>query len=52
MTYRFKKEPLATHCLYCGKALPADRHWKLQYCCQSHRVMAANKRKKEQEAQA
>lgn len=52
MAYKFKREPLATHCEYCGAPLPEDRHWKMRFCNQSHRVTAAQKRKAEQEAQA
>ncbi len=52
MAYKFKRAPLATHCEYCGAPLPEDRHWKMRFCNQSHRVMAAQKRKAEQEARA
>jgi predicted nucleic acid-binding Zn ribbon protein len=50
MAYTFKRKPLATHCGYCGKELPEDRHWKQLYCCESHRVMAAQKRAKAKES--
>lgn len=50
MAYSFKCPPIATHCEYCGKELPANRHWKVRYCSASHRVMAAQKRAKDKES--
>lgn len=44
MKQKEKPTPAATHCGHCGKPLAEDRHWKTQYCCPSHRVMASTGR--------